>query len=190
MANNYLKLSFTISPTSQEAALLDECYDLSTELGDFEEEELETRYDSMSDAFKMAFPKTPANTVFPDTVGRGETGPDGGGREKGDPFASFRELFSDGDFPTFDCECFGENGEIGCYLIAGTQADTYAIASLIQKCAPSILPFGFEWSQDCDRLRPGEFGGGYYVVTSDDIIGGGTNWLMQGELQKLKETSE
>jgi hypothetical protein len=33
-----------------------------------------------------------------------------------------------------------------------------------------------------DRLKPGEFGGGYYVVKADDIIGAGTNWLMREAL--------
>lgn len=166
MANNYLKLSFVISPTPQEVELLDECYDLSTELGDADEEDRTRMWAERSDAFKTAFPPVEGDD---------------------DPFASFLGLFSDGDFPTFDCEYFGAQGDVDGYLIAGAQADPHAIASVIQKCAPSVLPFGFEWSQDCDRLRPGEFGGGYYVVTSDDIIGGGTSWLMQGELKKLKE---
>ncbi|MCP5400479.1 MAG: hypothetical protein H6921_14755 [Sphingomonas sp.] len=187
MANNYLKLSFTISPTPQEAELLDECHELSIELGDLDEETLKDRYDSMSNAFKAAFPLMPSETAFPDYAGRGELPPAHATEQEGDPFASFRDLFSDGDFPSFDCEYFGDHGEVGSYLIAGTQADPYAIARLIQKCAPSVLPFGFEWSQDCNRLRPDEFGGGYYVVTPDEIIGGGTSWLMHGDLQKLKK---
>ncbi|TNE43767.1 MAG: hypothetical protein EP345_03815 [Sphingomonadales bacterium] len=189
MANNYLKLSFTISPAPQEVELLDECYDLSTELADLDEKEQGARYDSMSDAFKAAFPKKPRETVSPHNIGRGEIGPEHAVEEEGDPFASFRDMFSDGDFPTFDVEHFGFTSSVDNYLIAGSQADPYAIASVIQKCAPSVLPLAFEWAQTCDRLRPGEFGGGYYVVTSDDIIGGGTNWLMHGELNGLKGES-
>lgn len=173
MANNYLKLSFVLTPTGEEEALLDECHALSEELADIDEDDLAARYDAMSDAFKAAFPPPPDQSEEPD-------------QPPPDPFASFLELFSDQDFPTFDCEYFG-SAEVDGYLIAGTQADPHAIASLIQKCAPSVLPFGFEWSQDCDRLRPSEFGGGYYIITDDDIIGGSTSWLMRGQIDALKE---
>lgn len=172
MANNYLKLSFVLTPTSEEEALLDECHTLSQELYDVDEIDLAARYDEMSDAFKAAFPPPPDQSDNPD-------------QPPPHPFVSFLNLFSDHDFPTFDCEYFC-SAEVNGYLIAGTQADPHAIAGLIQKCAPSVLPFGFEWSQDCDRLRPGEFGGGYYIVTADDIIGGSTSWLMQGQVEALK----
>lgn len=172
MANNYLKLSFVLTPTSEEEALLDECHTLSQELYDVDEIDLAARYDAMSDAFKAAFPPPPDQSDNPD-------------QPPPHPFVSFLNLFSDHDFPTFDCEYFG-SAEVKGYLIAGTQADPHAIAGLIQKCAPSVLPFGFEWSQDCDRLRPGEFGGGYYIVTADDIVGGSTSWLMQGQVEALK----
>lgn len=172
MANNYLRLSFVLTPTSEEETLLDECHTLSLELSDTEKTELPALYETMSDAFKAAFPAPIVEADQP-------------AQPQPNPFAAFLDLFSDANFPTFDCEHFGTGHSDG-YLIAGTQADPHAIASLIQKCAPSVLPFGFEWSQDCDRLRPGEFGGGYYIVTADDIIGGSTNWLMRAQLEALE----
>jgi len=165
MANHYLKLAFILNPTPEEISLLDECYALSLELDELDESEHSPRYEQMSEAFKSTFPSTLDQST--------------------NAFHAFLDLFGDRDFPTFDCDHFGVTDGNG-YLISGTQADPHAIASLIQKCAPSVLPFGFEWSQDCDRLRPGDLGGGYYIVTNDNIIGGSTHWLMQAQLKDLE----
>jgi hypothetical protein len=37
-----------------------------------------------------------------------------------------------------------------------------------------------------DQDRPGGFGGGYYVVTETEILGGSTRWLMKETLRSLR----
>jgi hypothetical protein len=94
--------------------------------------------------------------------------------------ASFDGLFDDPDFPEF-CETICR--EDGYVWFAGDQADPHAIASLIQRAAPSALPFGFEWSVTGERLRVGDFGGGFFVVATDGIRGGSTRLLMEEALR-------
>ena len=74
--------------------------------------------------------------------------------------------------------------------ISGQQADVFALASLIQKVCRSALPFGFEWAAVSTKLRPGELGGGYLVVTETDVLGGSTHWLMAETMQTLRAKSD
>ena len=60
-------------------------------------------------------------------------------------------------------------------FFSGEQFGVETAAKLIQRCAPSALPFSFEWASDCDRLRAGEFGGGYVAITADTIEYGHTS---------------
>lgn len=175
MANNYLLAAFTIPVTSAEAALLQECFEVAAELSsDFASiphEELEAArflYGQRSEAFKAAFPAR-----------------DG----EADPFAGFFALWSDPDFPDFDASLSVSEAADQTNMIAfiqGEQVDVDAVACLIQKVCTSALPFGFEWATTCDKMRSGEFGGGYLVITDTEIRGGSTGWLMRQNLQNLK----
>lgn len=60
-------------------------------------------------------------------------------------------------------------------------------AKLIQRCAPSALPFGFEWASDCDRLRAGEFGGGYVAITADTIEYGHTSLMLDRAIARASD---
>lgn len=163
MSENFVSLAILLTPTEAEASLLLECEKLCKEYRNCHEDELDELYATMSAGFKSAFPK--------------KEGED-------NPFSNFLALFSDPDYPTCSVEYFKRTDD-GAFYIAGTAADPAAIAGLIRVCAPSVLPFGFEWAATCSKLRAGEFGGGYYVITADGIEGGDTYSLMNAALDKL-----
>ena len=175
MANTYLETAFNVPVTPDEAALLEECFATAAEISigfaSIPQEELEAAkscYASRSSAFKATFPPQ-------------------AGEE--DPFAAFLDLWSDPDFPCFDADLsIGDSpdGKGQVAFIHGHEADISALASLIQQVCKSALPFGFEWALVTDRDRPGGFGGGYFVITDTDILGGSTHWLMQETLQTLR----
>lgn len=171
MANHFLEASFQIRVTVAEATLLEECFEtadiISSGFADIGHDELETAticYAARSDAFRAAFPERD-------------------GEE--DPFADFLDLWSDPDFPSFDADLTigkTDNDAARIAFVSGFQVDVEALATLIQTVCKSALPFGFEWAARCDRLRPGEFGGGYFVITDAEITGSSTGWLMQNAL--------
>ena len=132
-----------------------------------EDDEREARYAEFGDAFAALFPGT-----------------DDG------PFGSLLALLPDPDYPYLDFHIeFGEPdaaGQVRLFL-SGEQFGVEVAANLIQRCAPSALPFGFEWASDCDRLRAGEFGGGYVVITHDDMEYGNTSQLLDRAITRERD---
>lgn len=179
MSNNYIETAFNVPVTPDEASLLEECFAAAADLSDgFSYPPLEgmdaakASYAARSEGFKATFPKRD---------------------DEEDPFATFLELWSEPDFPSFDADLSfytpsGGNGPVA--FIRGQEADVSALASLIQKVCKSALPFGFEWAAVSSKLRPGELGGGYLVITDTEIIGGSTHWLMTETLQTLRAKPE
>lgn len=175
MANNFLEASFQIRVTAAEAALLAECFEtadsISSDFLGIDEEGLDAAricYAARSEAFRTAFPEQD---------------------DEEDPFAAFLDLWPDPDFPSFDADLSigdTDNEVARMAFVSGYQIDVEALACLIQTVCKSALPFGFEWAARCDKLRPGEFGGGYLVITSTDISGGSTGWLMQKALEAAR----
>ncbi|MGK2912455.1 hypothetical protein [Sphingobium sp. UBA5915] len=175
MANTYLETAFNVPLTADEAALLEECFETAAEISagyaSIPQEELEaakTFYASRSSLFRATFPTQAGND---------------------DPFVTFLALWSDPDFPCLDADLTIDDDHGGEGLLAyihGHEVDVSALASLIQKVCKSALPFGFEWALVTDQDRPGGFGGGYYVVTETEILGGSTRWLMKETLRSLR----
>ncbi|MDR7256237.1 hypothetical protein J2X47_000398 [Sphingomonas sp. BE270] len=175
MANTYLETAFNVPVTPDEAALLEECFATAAEISagfasipQEAPEAAKTCYASCSSLFKATFPLQ---------------------TDQDDPFAEFLRLWSDPDLACFDADLrINDNpeGEGMVAFIHGHEADASALASLIQKVCKSALPFGFEWALVTDRVRPGGFGGGYFVITETEILGGSTHWLMQATLQALQ----
>lgn len=175
MANTYLETAFNLPVTADEAALLEECFETAAEISagyaSIPQEELEAAgsfYASRSSLFRATFPPQPGND---------------------DPFVTFRVLWSDPDFPCLDADLTINEDPVGKGQLAyvhGHEVDVSALASLIQKVCKSALPFGFEWALVTDQDRPGGFGGGYYVVTETEILGGSTRWLMKETLRSLR----
>jgi hypothetical protein len=154
MSNNYLQLSFTLTPTPSELIVLLDAATASQELSDGR---LGTSWDDLdvSPEFRAVFPS-----------------------EK-----TFLDLFDDPDFPEFRANFEALDGNL---WVSSDDADPAAIAELIAKVAPSVLPFGFEWAVTCSKLRPGEFGGGFFVIPKEgNLIGGSTGWLMQQAMEAL-----
>lgn len=162
MADNFVHVAVAISCTAAEALLIRECFTVASEMSDgFSRTSVIDSYQGRSGAFRTAFPPTPDND---------------------NPFASFLDLFDDPTYPTFDASCSAEDDGVH---IAGEQADPSAIAAVIQKTLKSALPCAIEWAYTSTKLRAGEFGGGYYIITDDAIDGGSTAWLARQELEKL-----
>jgi len=157
MADNFTKASFTLIVTDAEAEVLRHVHEaiaLITNYG-LEPDEQRRRYLAFGTAFVSCFPIAEA--------------------EK--PFEAFCAIFSDADYPSlgFSITVDKPNGSGSCFVwIHGDQVDLETAANVIRTVARSALPFGFEYALDCDRLAPGEFGGGYVAISEDTIEYGGS----------------
>lgn len=165
MANSYTQFSFIVPALPEEAQLMLEAAKTCHEIDNLDAEERLAIYPGKSEAFRNAF-----------SIAENEA----------DPFADFCSIFLDPDCPGFGGHL--ETNPDGIW-IHGDEGDMGAIAELVKVCAPSVLPFSFEWAQTCDKHKLGEFGGGFFIVTKDELIGGGTNFLMEQALESLKNDS-
>lgn len=160
MSNSYTKAAFGIAVTAAEADLLRRVIgaielicDASVGL-----EALEAHYLGMGDDFATLFPRTELS-----------------------PFDGLLDLFPDENYPVLDCDIdFGDPSETGQIVVffSGEQFGVEVAAQLIQRCAPSVLPFGFEFAFDADKLRAGELGGGYVAITTSAIEYGHTTLML------------
>lgn len=160
MSNSYTKAAFGIAVTSGEAGLLRRVVGAIELIGDAEMglDVLEAHYRDLGADFAALFPRTSEN-----------------------PFDGLLDLFPDENYPSLDFDIeFAEPDADGVVVVffSGEQFGVETAAKLIQRCAPSALPFGFEWASDCDRLRAGEFGGGYVAITADAIEYGHTSLML------------
>lgn len=160
MSNSYTKAAFGISVTLSEADFLRRVVGAIELIGDAEIgiEALEAHYRGMGDDFFARFPRTPQSA-----------------------FDGLLDLFPDQNYPSLDFDIdFGTPDAAGQVVLffSGGQFGVETAAKLIQLCAPSVLPFGFEFALDCDRLRAGEFGGGYVAITADRIEYGHTAQML------------
>ena len=160
MSNSYTKAAFGIAVTSAEADLLQRVIgaielicDASVSL-----EALEAHYLGMGEDSSALFPRTELS-----------------------PFDGLLDLFPDENYPVLDCDIdFSDPDEAGQIVafFSGEQFGVEVAAQLIQRCAPSVLPFGFEFAFDADKLRAGELGGGYVAITATAIEYGHTTLLL------------
>lgn len=166
MSNSYTKAAFWLRVTPAEADLIRHVITAIDLGGDDNpgEDAREACYRDAGPAFAALFPRTAL-----------------------DPLAGLLELFPDANYPNlgFDIsfEATDENGLIPLYF-SGDQFCVETAANLIQRCAPSALPFGFEFAFDCDRLRAGEFGGGYAAVTEAAITFGHTSSMLKRTIDR------
>lgn len=174
MAEYFCSVAFEIVVSAAEADLLRECFETSyTITCDFPghaDDGLDAAracYAERSDSFRATFPPL---------------------AEEDDPFAGFLQIWIDPDFPTFDADLSIDDDADGTrkrVFIAGDCSDVSALAGVIQKTCLSALPFAFDWSTGCSRPRTGSFGGGYFVITPEEIVGGSTERLMNQVLDAL-----
>lgn len=172
MANHFTKASFTLAVTAAEAEVLrrvDDAIDALDEAS-LEPEQRAARFAALGPAFAACFAPTGA-----------------------DPFSGFVGIFPDPDYPrlgfTLQVDSAVADDSVGVW-IHGDQVDVEAAAGLIQAAAKSALPFGFEYALDCDRMRPGEFGGGFVVIRANDIEFGGSARGLEKALSRRPDEAE
>ena len=169
MSNSYTKAAFDLTVTVAEADMLRRVI-AAVELIDGTEARSDVRdahYASLGPDFAALFP-----------------------RSDEDPFAGLLDLFEHPQHPYFDFDvAFSEADQLGRMLatFSGEQFGIDVAAKLIQRCARSALPFGFEWASDCDRLRTGEFGGGYVIITEHRISYGHTTQLLDRAIARARD---
>lgn len=157
MSNCYVHASFAVTVTAAEAEALADVTRAIEALDDAAGDpaiDLAGRYEALSPAFRAAFPA-----------------------EAGNPFGCFCAVFSDPDYPVlgFTIEALEAQADGRTDLVlSGEQFGVEEAANLLFAICKSALPFGFEYALTCDRLRPGEFGGGFVVVAADRVTYHGT----------------
>lgn len=166
MSNSYTKAAFCISVGLAEADLLRRVVGAIELIGDAEIsiEALDAHYRDLGGDFAECFPRTADS-----------------------PFDGLLDLFPDVNYPALDFEVeFGAPDAAGqaLLLFSGEQFGVETAAKLIQRCAPSALHFGFEFALDCDRLRSGEFGGGFVAITADRIEYGYTAQMLDRAISR------
>lgn len=149
MADSFVQAAFAFTCSIDEAALIEEAWQLSADLmGGFEP-------GSVSPEFLAFFP---AN---------GE----------GDALSGFTAIFSDALFPDFGADLRVENSvekpktcTVSIYGTTDFQPDP--IAALIHRCCKASLadcPIGFDWSYSCTKPFRDSFGGGWCAIFPDRI---------------------
>lgn len=166
MSNSYTKAAFGIVISEAEADLLRLAQDASDMLDNIgQDEDRHDAYAQLGPAFAEAFPPN-------------ET----------DPFAAFLALFPDANFPFFDCSITTEADPAAPgrqrAFFSGDQFGIEQVANLIFAVCKSALPCGFEYANDCDRLRVGEFGGGYVAITERGVRYGSSSRLLDRALRR------
>ena len=169
MSNSYTKAAFGLAVTVAEADLLRRVVAAIEMIGDTDIgfDALEAHYATVGADFAALFPRTEFS-----------------------PFDGLLDLFPDANYPmlAFDID-LGEPDAAGQVIVflSGEQFGIQTAANLIQRCARSALPFGFEWASDHDRLRAGEFGGGYVVITEAAIEYGSTGRMLDRALARTRD---
>ena len=91
------------------------------------------------------------------------------------------------DDPYFNLDEFSvENGV--AWIAACECPNIEAIATLIQHiCRESLKarPIGFEWANDCNKLRADAFGGGWCLIEADSIEWGSTSQALRSALASV-----
>jgi hypothetical protein len=169
MSNSYTKAAFTLVVTAAEADLLRRVVAAIEMIGDASigHDAFETHYARVGADFAALFPRSELS-----------------------PFDGLLDLFPDPNYPVLDFDIdIGEpiGDEQVVVFFSGEQFGIETAANLIQRCARSALPFGFEWALDHDRLRPGEFGGGYVVITETAIEYGSTGRMLDRALARVHD---
>lgn len=169
MSNSYTKAAFTLVVTAAEADLLRRVVAAIEIISDtsIDLDGLETHYATVGADFALLFTRSELS-----------------------PFDGLLDLFPDPNYPMldFDIDIGKPNGKGQVVVFfSGEQFGIETAANLIQRCARSALPFGFEWAADHDRLRPGEFGGGYVAITEMDVEYASTGRMLERALDRTRD---
>lgn len=104
--------------------------------------------------------------------------------DPGDPLSGIAALYDDAE--RFDIGARIERRAGGVWIHGDGDPQVIAIAEFIRRLAPSALPTGFTWANDCSRSRPGGFGGGYALITRDDYDVADVMALLEDALEAVR----
>lgn len=98
-------------------------------------------------------------------------------------WSGLQAIFDDPDYPTFgakiEVEVVADNPRLRRVMIYSlTNFEVGAICTLIRTCCAASLmvrPIGFEYAMTCSKALPGQFGGGWCVITADAVETGCTS---------------
>lgn len=165
-------VSFDIDVDLAEAKLVRECVELGDELDflTFDKDQAGTAraYEARSDRFKATFPLVDGES---------------------DPFASFRKIFDDPEYPhigvhlNFDDE--GDDEKLVSISISSKNAEIEPLANLIRATCATALPAGFVFSTYSTKNEPGAANGGFALVQADGISVAWADALLADRLKEI-----
>lgn len=169
MSNSYTKAAFGLAVTRAEADLLRRVVAAIELIADVDVgiEALEKHYDGIGADFAALFPRTELS-----------------------PFDGLLDLFPDANYPVLDFDIeisVPDESDQVLVFFSGERFDVETAANLIQRCARSALPFGFDYASDCDKLRTGEFGGGYVAITETAKEFGHTSQMLDRAIARARD---
>ncbi|NJM50187.1 MAG: hypothetical protein HC843_04330 [Sphingomonadales bacterium] len=162
MANTYCSTATDLYITEGEKALLEEIL-TATEIAT---EDSQTQLDFLALA-------SPAFHKFVDNI------------DPDNPLGDLANKFEDNDNldPGADFK-FEHNSDKLIVQIYGDQANPENIVTILRLALTESLPVGIEWSFSCDKLRPGEFGGGAAVINADKVIWSSTRRFIEETIRE------
>jgi hypothetical protein len=154
MEDYWKHLSFNISCSEADANLFLETIEALAEISDIDYDPISCRL-PISDELLKRCPALPLPNDFPDQWLN---------------WSGLLDGIDDYDNLVLgvDIRYNAETNELWIHEDCG-YADIHALALLIQRLLPSALPIGFEWSLDCSKPRLDAYGGGWCLITKDQI---------------------
>lgn len=95
----------------------------------------------------------------------------------------------DGTSLGIDCGFDEDHGVLGFWDSEGSP-NLWAFAQCLQRLFPKKLPMGFVYSNNCDKHRPGGFGGGLFAIGADTIVHRTLDRMLEEELAQLQGKSD
>lgn len=150
MADSFVQGSFAFTSSIDEAALIEQAWQLSADL---------------SNGFEPGSVSPELLAIFPP-------------KTHDDLYSGFTSIFDDAAFPEFGAELRVENWADGprictVSIFSTTDFQPDPIAALIQRCCAASLAgsaIGFEWSFSCSRPYRDSFGGGWCAIFADRVV--------------------
>lgn len=94
------------------------------------------------------------------------------------------------EFPYFSYTIEQRDGQSHWWIYSGSYGNVDHVIVLVQAFIRKFRPdyiFSLTYSESCSKPRVGEFGGGWVVVTKDDVFGDNAYREAREKVQELKE---
>ncbi|MFC5342912.1 hypothetical protein ACETK8_20060 (plasmid) [Brevundimonas staleyi] len=132
-----------------------------------------------ADRLVAAFGVTGATTELPPALAGWFASPD-----PTDPLSGIAVFYDGAD--AFDVGAWILPIEGGVRIWAQGDPQLVAIAEFIRTLAPSVLPVGFTWCNDCSRARPGAFGGGFALISAEGCDFNDVSGLLEDAMEAAR----